>query len=155
LIHTALAVAVRKLPGLSVEAADISGDATDSLIVASWSSAVRTEHVAEIDAEVRGIVLQSRPVTFEKAKSLDHARDRHGALFRLSDRHQLSGRVRLVVIDDLDANPCSGTHFDTTGIGPYEMLRQTDGYRTNQFAIRLRRTGCWMYWYGPGKRYPA
>lgn len=149
LIHSTLAVAVLRLPGLSVEIADISIDGGNALVVGSWNEPVSTEHCQEIDKEVRRIVLQSRPVTVDKAKSLEHARQRFGSLFRLSARHQLSGRLRLIVIENLDANPCSGTHFDTTGVGPYEMIRQTRGYATNQFAVCLRLTNSWMYWYGP------
>jgi Ser-tRNA(Ala) deacylase AlaX len=147
LIHGTLAVAVRSLPGLSVETADIAADASEALVVGSWSSPVTDQHVADIDREVRSIVLQARPVSIEKAKSIDHARKQFGSMFRLSDRHQLSGRVRLVVIKDLDANPCSGCHFETTKIGAFEMIRHSEG-DPNKFAVRLRRTGCWMYWYG-------
>jgi len=150
LIHVVLAVTVRKLPSFSVEVADISMDAGDALVVGSWSEPVSANQVAEIDAEVRSIVLQSRSVTIEKAKSLDHARERFGTLFRLSDRYQLSGRLRVVHIDQTDANPCSGTHVATTGVGPYEMIRETKDYGINQLAIRLRLTNCWMYWYGGG-----
>lgn len=148
LIHVTLAVAVRSLPGLSVETADIAADASEALVVGSWSSPVTDQHVAGIDSEVRSIVLQARPVSIEKAKSIDHAREQFGPMFRLSDRYQLSGRVRLVVIKDLDCNPCSGNHFDTTKVGAFEMVRQTEGCGPNKFAVRLRRTGCWMYWYG-------
>jgi Ser-tRNA(Ala) deacylase AlaX len=149
LIHITLAVAVRRFSGLSVECADISPDAEEALIIGSWSEKIGGRDLVEIDRDVRNIVMQSRPIVIDKARSIDQARLRFGPLFRISDRYHLSGRVRLVVIENIDVNPCSGTHADTTGIGCYEMFRQLDGKKPNRFSLRLRPTDSWMYWLGP------
>ena len=44
-------------------------------------------------------------------ESVNHALERFGPLYRPSDRGvQIKGRVRVVVIEGLDANACGGTH---------------------------------------------
>lgn len=147
LMHVVLAVVLRRLGTLEVTHAEISVNADEASLEGISGTAITSAVIAEIDAEVRQIVLQARSVQIDEVASLDVARERFGAMFRFSSRHRLSGRIRLVVIDDLDANPCSGCHYDTTNVGPFELVPFLDAGQPTKFSARLRCTSAWRYWY--------
>lgn len=154
-LHTATHLLIRcaynHFSEFYVTVADIEDDASSTLIVARTDRPVRSEDIPLIDRRMRSEVLKGRSVHAAKAKSIEHAESEYGALFRVSDRHAFRGRIRLICIDDLDANPCSGLHHPTTNIGPYEVvLEHLPEVDPHTFAVRVKLTGAWMYWFGEG-----
>ncbi|MEQ8737192.1 MAG: hypothetical protein RID59_01335 [Hoeflea sp.] len=154
-LHTATHLLIRcaynHFSEFNVAVADIEDDASSALIVARTDRPVRSEDISLVDRRMRSEVLNGRSVHAAKAKSVEHAESEYGALVRVSNRHAFRGRIRLICINGLDANPCSGLHHPTTDIGPYkvvpEHLPEADPYT---FAVRLKPTGAWMYWFGEG-----
>jgi Ser-tRNA(Ala) deacylase AlaX len=147
LIHATLAIATKRLPGLIIESAHLSGDAVDAHIAASWTAPILDTHLAEIDAALRSIVIQGRKVFVERSGSIEEARERFRAIFRASDYEPDPDGIRLIVIEGLDVTPCGGTHFSTTNVGPYAIERS--GVATQQrLSMRLRLFNAWTYWYG-------
>ncbi|MEH2004981.1 alanyl-tRNA editing protein [Nostoc sp.] len=47
--------------------------------------------------------------------SLDAAKEEHIDEFRINSNLNLKGKVRIIIIDNYDANPCSGTHVKSLG----------------------------------------
>ncbi|MEM1272728.1 MAG: hypothetical protein AAGF88_02865 [Pseudomonadota bacterium] len=92
---------------------------------------------------MRSEVLKGRSVHAAKAKSVEHAESEYGAFFRVSDRHAFRGRIRLICIDGLDVNPCSGLHHRTTDIGPYEVVPEHLP-NADQHTLADRVKLCWM-----------
>ncbi len=111
------------------------------------SSVVDDITVNMIDALVRHLVTRNATVTFVTVKSLEEGANRFPS-WRVDSALGLSGKVRVVDIASIDANPCSGSHVETTGeVGPYRMLhdlvRDGDIYR-----LSAERTRTWVYWFG-------
>lgn len=146
--HMTVAIALRKLPGLVVTNTHIEDDASAAVIVGDALEPIVPGQIEEIDSAVRSAVLSGGRVYFVKALSVENARQTYGSLFRLNERYNLSGKVRLVIIEGVDVNPCSGCHYDTTDVGSYSLTRIHDATRPRHFHIRLESTKAWTYWYG-------
>ncbi len=154
-LHTATHLLIRcaynHFSEFNVTVADIEDDASSALIVAGTDRLVLSEDIPLIDRRMRSEVLKGRFVHAAKAKSVEHADIEYGALFRVSDRHAFRGRIRLIYIDGLDANPCSGLHHPTTDIGPYELVPEyLPEANQHTFAVRVKLTKAWMYWFSEG-----
>jgi len=147
-VHLCIRTALNQLGPLRVTAANIDEEARSAMIRAELARSVTSEDVPAVDMAMRSIVLEGRAVTTAKAKSLDEAESRCPELFRVSDRHAFKGRVRLIQIEDFDLNPCSGLHQQTTDIGCYALRPDPDGHDETEFAVELRLTDTWTYWFG-------
>ena len=146
--HLAIRSAYNYFDDLRITEAEIADDASSAIIKGDVSRAINKIDIAQIDMEMRSTVLKGLPVTINSAKSVDHAEQEHGDLFRVSDRHAFRGKVRLVCIDGFDVNPCSGLHHSDSNIGPYEMRANLAVGSSGKFEVRLNLSLCWMYWYG-------
>ena len=147
-VHPAIRSAYNHFDDFRVTEAEIAEDASSAIIKGDVSRAIDKGDIAQIDMAMRSTVLKELPVTLNRAKSVDHAEEEHGHLFRVSDRHAFRGKVRLVCIDGFDVNPCSGLHHPDSNIGPYEMRANLSGISSGKFEIKLNLSPCWMYWYG-------
>lgn len=147
-VHLAIRAACNHFSSFNVNAAEIDDDAAGAIVSGKIDRPVTAEDVSLVDRKMRSQVLQGRPVSASKAKSIEHAEETYGELFRVSDRHAFKGKVRLVVIDGFDANPCAGLHHETSNIGPYEMINESTGLANGEFTVRLRLSPTWMYWFG-------
>lgn len=106
-----------------------------------------SELLFQIDRKVRSVVLSNLPVRNQKLKSLEQCEWEFGSLFRFDSKAKLSGKVRVVVIEDFDANCCSGTHWLSSNVGPYEMRIAPDGDISSIVRLEFYLSGAWMYWY--------
>ena len=147
-VHLAIRCACDHFGEIQIIDAEISEDASFARIVGKVDRPVDQADVAFVDCAMRSAVLKARPVTSINAKSIEHAEKEYGTLFRVSDRYAFKGKVRLVCIDGIDANPCGGLHHPNSNIGPYEMRADLSAAATGAFDIRLSLSSCWMYWYG-------
>ncbi|ANW02971.1 hypothetical protein LMTR13_25255 [Bradyrhizobium icense] len=136
------------LGSIHVVDARIEEDAGSALVACRYSTPISDTDIVAIDRAIRSEVLNPRPVTILTAKSVECANKSYGDLFRLSERYTLNGRVRLVCIKGYDVNPCSGLHYHSTDIGPYELNVEAGGDDPNRFAIRIVPTKVWTSWFG-------
>lgn len=147
-VHLAIRSAYNHFNDIHVTEAEIAEDASSAIIKGDVSRAIDKGDITQIDMAMRSIVIKELPVTLSRAKSVDHAEEEHGHLFRVSDRHAFRGKVRLACINGFDVNPCGGLHHTDSNIGPYEMKSNLAGGPNGKFDIRLTLSPCWMYWYG-------
>lgn len=151
-LHTAVHLAIRSACNhfgtFHVTEAEIAPDAFSASVTGNVKQLTSITDIALIDRSMRSEVLKARPVTFAKAKSIEHAEKTYGSAFRVSDRHAFRGKVRLVCIDGFDVNPCAGLHHLSSDIGPYEMIRDVKHAADGVFRVRLSLSPTWMYWFG-------
>lgn len=147
-VHLAIRSAYNHFDDIRITEAEIAEDASSAIIKGDVSRAIDKVDIAQIDMAMRSTVLKELPVTTSRAKSVDHAEEEHGHLFRVSDRHAFRGKVRLVCINGFDVNPCSGLHYSGSNIGPYEMNANLAHRSSGKFEVRLNLSPCWMYWLG-------
>ena len=85
-------------------------------------------------------VRQALKVEAHLLESVNHALERFGPLYRPSDKGvQIKGKVRVVVIEGLDANACGGTHVRDLGevgaIAALSAVRAEDGCWETDFSL--------------------
>lgn len=118
-LHTAqhaLAACLRNLcTGYETGGMQIS-EAADSCEMCFRSDSVLTEEtIKQAFSELSSFIEEGRVVTAKQFENIELAAKEHGAIFRPSDpRVQIKGRVRMIVIEGLDANACGGTHLRNT-----------------------------------------
>lgn len=112
----------------------------------SWSIRFRSDHPLS-DTQVNTIVSHStnyidadEVVESQMFPSLDAATEKFGSLFRIDPNLTLKGKIRVISINSIDANPCSGTHIRRTGeIGAFSCLSYEynveSGLSTLSFAL--------------------
>lgn len=151
-LHTGTHLLIRStlnhLGTFIVEDAQIDDDAQRATVTGITSPTFSIEDATAIDKAMRSHVLSLRSVQAIRAKSVEAAQETCGSLFRFSGRHTLKGKVRVVVIEDIDANPCSGLHHSSSDIGPYELSHTLSEDGSGQVEFVLRLTPTWMYWFG-------
>lgn len=146
--HLAIRCAYNHFGDIHIIEAEIAEDASSARIVGKVDRPIGQADIWTIDQAMRSEVLKARPVTTTKAKSVEHAEREYGPLFRVSDRHAFQGKVRLVCIQGLDVNPCSGLHHLNSNIGAYEMKADLTHVTVGVFDVRLNLASTWMYWFG-------
>lgn len=152
--HMFSAVTHRVMPGVEVVETGVFEDASGAWISLKHDD-VALEPLYQIDRQVRSIVLRGTPVWVQKLKSVEHCEWEFGSLLRSDSKASLSGKVRVVVIEDFDANCCSGTHWHSSNVGPYEMKAVPVDETDNLMRLEFRLRDAWMYWYpdaGPMKK---
>jgi len=147
LTHLMMAAAKRCLEDFDSKGATIDEAGQTATISFLTSSVVDDIAINMIDALVRHLVARDAPVTFATVKSLEEGAKRFPR-WRVDSTLGLSGKIRVVDIAGIDANPCSGSHVKTTGeIGAYRMLH--DLVRGGDlYHLSAERTPTWMYWLG-------
>lgn len=146
LTHVAMAAIREHVAGYESKGADI--DQTATLVDLRFRSAgpVDQTTLRAIDRRTRTIIGQHIAIRAERVKSVVEA-EKLFAQWRIDPELALGGRIRVINIDGVDANPCSGSHVaDTGAIGPFAMLQhRIDGLGVNR--LTLRRQDAWSYWY--------
>jgi misacylated tRNA(Ala) deacylase len=144
--HIFSVVTHQVMPSAEVTDTGIYEDASGAWIKVKLDSHDETSLYA-IDRAVRSVVLKGIPVWAQKMKSVEQCEWEFGALFRNDSKASLSGKVRLVIIEDFDANCCSGTHWHSSNVGPYAMihafLKDAPGVVRIEFILQ----NAWSYWY--------
>lgn len=141
--HIAASIALRALPDFKIAATRIDADSKTAMIAGWMGRAATHDDLNEIDEGVQEVVWAERPVSSVCGLRLAEARKTYGRLFRLNDRDRPAGPARLVVIEDLDANPCSGCHFGTSDVGPYKMTLGHGDRREIQTVFMLELRPIW------------
>ncbi len=83
-----------------------NGDIVTVRFNADWSGNIKdAEHFIKMANE---IINQNTDVTIKEFATLEKAISEHACIYR--GPKDLTGKVRIVIIKDWDANPCGGTH---------------------------------------------
>jgi Ser-tRNA(Ala) deacylase AlaX len=132
--------------GYESKGADIADDSVTVQLRFKSSEELDTDHLRAIDRHARSLLLSDRAITDERVKSIAHAE----ALFphwRVDPDLALSGKIRVIHIENLDSNPCSGSHVGSTAeIGPFAMVgHRVDGVGNNVVSLTIK--DAWSYWY--------
>ena len=112
--HILMASARSVLPGFIPEGVVINEDHLGGTIKFCSSKDVMPSDCVDITNRANKIVEDDHCISSIECSSLESARDRYGPLFRFNPDTNLRGRIRVVVIDGIDANPCGGTHTKRT-----------------------------------------
>ncbi|NKB59530.1 MAG: hypothetical protein GKS00_24680 [Alphaproteobacteria bacterium] len=120
-VHMAIRCAYNHFKTFHVLEAEINDDAYAARVIGRANRVVSSDDIIDIKQAMRSQVRICRPVLASKVRSIQYAEETYGDLFRMSARYALKGKVRLVCIEGFDANPCSGLHYTSSNIGPYEM----------------------------------
>jgi Ser-tRNA(Ala) deacylase AlaX len=146
LTHLGMATAKRFVAGYESKGAEISEDATLATLIFRAQDIPDRKVVRDMNAYMRSTIYAAKPIRVGRAKSLADA-ERTFPEWRIDPDNQLTGRIRVIHIDGVDANACSGSHVaNTADIGPFEWLDcRRDG--RGLAVMRLRRTNVWMNWY--------
>ena len=146
LTHLAMAAIRRNVEGYESKGADIGEDTTSLELRFRADTLLDPKRVEAIDREIRSLIARAIPISVERVKSMARAE----ALFpawRVDPGLGLTGKIRVIHIEGVDANPCSGSHVRSTAeIGPFAMFDHRldpDGI----YHLNLRRQDTWSYWY--------
>lgn len=140
--HLMMAGAREVVPGYTSKGADIDDDGVSIELRFLSSVPVTPDMVREIDRRTRSRILNPLPVLVERARSVEEAAA-HYPNWRVDPDLNLSGKVRVIVIAGIDANPCSGSHVSTTGdIGPYTVKDHTTSY-SNLNKLHINKVNYW------------
>jgi misacylated tRNA(Ala) deacylase len=145
LTHLAMAAVKEQLPGYQSKGADIADDATTIELRFLASVPLAQDLINSIDRRTRSLISQAIPISVERARSMLDAEELY-AKWRVDPDLNLSGKIRVINIEGIDVNPCSGSHVGSTdAIGPYGV----EGHNTDSAGVHrllLKRFDCWMYW---------
>jgi misacylated tRNA(Ala) deacylase len=119
--HLFSAETPRIVPGAVPDGTGLRDDASGAWLRFRRAGGIDDDALLAVEEFVRSHGLARLDVTAANAKSVADAEARHGRIFRLDPAVTLTGKVRLVVIAGVDANCCSGTHWDSTDVGRYAM----------------------------------
>jgi Ser-tRNA(Ala) deacylase AlaX len=146
LTHLAMAVIREHVAGYQSKGANIDegGELIELRFLAG--EPVGLDLIHAVDRRTRSLMHEDIPIFAEKVRSVADAEAnfRH---WRVDPDLSLNGRIRVIHIDGVDSNPCSGSHVSSTGdIGPFAFVgHRRDGLGVNRIA--LRRQDVWSYWY--------
>ena len=136
-LHTAqhaLAASVRKVIA-DYQTAGMRIDEPANTCTMNFLSAIEAPEKAVQDAlpGLEHVIREGRGVHADQLESIDLAVGKYGALFRPGDPAvKIKGRVRMIVIEGLDANACGGTHLrNTEEIKGVRLLSVTKGDQQN------------------------
>ncbi|MEM8594963.1 MAG: hypothetical protein AAGF76_00605 [Pseudomonadota bacterium] len=144
--HMLSAILAREAPNTVPVSTGIAEDAGSAWVhVQDPGQELTKARIAAVDIALRSAVLKEAPVRVSRAKSLADAAAVHRKLFRIDPSITLGGKVRVVTIDGIDANCCSGTHWMSSNIGSYTLEA---GYSGANITLTVTLVPVWMYWFG-------
>jgi len=146
--HIFSAEVVRVIPEAMPCGTGIRNDASGGWVRIRFPEGIGERKLTDLDCAVRSSVLAEAPVSIARAGSVESAAACYGSIFRLDPSVKLIGKVRVVVIQEIDANCCSGTHWESSGVGPYAMTIVRPKNYPELIELQFVLTDAWMYFYG-------
>lgn len=120
--HVLMSSARQIVPGYQPKGMIIQDDISDCIIKFSSDKPIDGQVLAEIQQLARIAIGKNLEVTTQKYSSLEAAKSDNQEIFRVDPDMNLKGKIRVVIIQNFDANPCSGTHLASLGeIGDFQI----------------------------------
>lgn len=136
LTHVLMACLRQVTIGFQSRGASVS-EAGDLVQVCFEAAAVNPAELVAAEALAARTITAGATIEILQTKSLQQARSMF-PYFRVDPGLDLSGRIRVVHISGLDANPCSGSHVeDAAEIGGFVITGMTNGGDKTVVAARL------------------
>ncbi len=107
--HVLMAVIKRAVTGYAASSIEIAPDGSKCDLRFDGSYDGNREQASKFVDEANAIIAEGRAVRVEEYETLEDGVTAHADIYRGPDA--MKGRVSIVVIDRLDANPCGGTHL--------------------------------------------
>jgi alanyl-tRNA synthetase len=140
LTHVVMASIRRCIGDYESRGADILEDETTCRLWFASDHCPSDEKIVEIETLARSAITSDLPVTTVTEPSIEVAQFKYDA-WRVDSTLGLKGKVRVVLIgEDWDANPCSGTHVKSTGeIGAFSAgtVRRNNERQCWEFPVSL------------------
>jgi len=140
LTHIVMASIRRCVADYESRGADILEDENTCRLWFASGNCPSAETILEIVTLARSAIANNLPVTTVTEPSIEVAQFKYDA-WRVDSTLGLKGKVRVVLIgDDWDANPCSGTHVKSTGeIGAFSggVIRRNNQRECWEFPVTL------------------
>jgi len=131
--HVVMCSIKRNISDFSSDKIDIKKDSEVVLeFKGSWDGSARTAE--KVMCFANDLVAQDLPVYHEEFENVADALEKYSEIYRGQESPFFNGLLRLVIIKDLDANPCAGTHVARLGeIGKISLIE----YSLNAFKIKI------------------
>lgn len=147
LSHLMMAAARHVLADFDSKGALIGDDGNSVAIRFRTTTDLQKEHIDAIDCLTRHFVLRNAAVKIASAKSVEAGAKQYRH-WRVDSELGLSGKIRVVEIVGVDANPCAGSHVkQTSEIGPF-MFTGLRKAANSVVTLTTERSVTWMYWFG-------
>ena len=117
--HLHSAAAYRVIPDAEPCGNDLDEGAAGGWIRLRFAKCPELRAFRDLTAAVSESVNKAAPVVMTRANSIEEARTKYRGIFRLDPAVTLTGRVRVVIIQQIDANCCSALHWSSSDIGEY------------------------------------
>lgn len=148
LTHVIMAAIRRSIPGYASRGAEILDDERNCRLWFTSSEAVTPSQLTEVDKLARSVVTRGLSVTVVIEPSLEAAEAKYGA-WRVDTTLGLKGKIRVILIgQNWDANPCSGTHISNTQeISAFAIGKIIWNSQRNCWELPVERTDSWRSWH--------
>lgn len=108
--HILMSAARQTVSGYDPQGMEIEDDLSKCEIIFSSKEELTELNVSKMLNISQNAISRNLGVEAKKYISLDTVKEEYKEEFRVNSSLQLKGKVRIVIIDNYDANPCSGTH---------------------------------------------
>jgi Ser-tRNA(Ala) deacylase AlaX len=120
--HIIMAASRQEVSGYAAKGIAIAADLSGCEVRFSALGLMDDAITAAIERTAIEVINKDLRIEAKVYKSLNEAAEDNTGIFRVDPSLQLQGKVRIIVVDGFDANPCGGTHVRSLKeIGPPEM----------------------------------
>jgi Ser-tRNA(Ala) deacylase AlaX len=138
--HLLMASLRRNVVNFAPRGICINPDGSDCMVRFTADADVRHAQIGEAEEMARAAISRNAAVSQRSFPNIDLARNEYGSLFRIDPDLAFKGRVRIVVIDGVDANPCGGTHVgrleELNGVVTERLVRDDEGRNVLRFRLQ-------------------
>lgn len=146
LTHLMMAAVREVAEGYESKGADISDCGRHIELRFRSSAPVGEGQLRELDRRTRSRIARGLPITITRVRSMEDAA-RTLEHWRVDPDLNLGGKIRVVTIEGVDANPCSGSHVSSTAeIGPYAVVGH-DARPNGLNFLMVEKLAAWTYWF--------
>jgi Ser-tRNA(Ala) deacylase AlaX len=134
--HVLMASAAQTVEGFNPKGMLIQNNLSGCTIRFSAAEPIYEQRLLEIQKIAQSAIAEDLSVGTMEYTSFEAANLANRNIFRVDPDLNLSGKIRVVIIHNFDANPCSGTHLKSLGeIGNFKIQNYSNLDKSNECAI--------------------